>query len=206
MFKHLRFDIFQLQETKLPVRLINITNVRRLVQGHETIPLRVKGDIKDASSERDNGSCGNLVVELEACVTRVQDLVLLKTLSAEGLVREREKVSITLNYKATRGLLATNLVILSLGEVMGRHPIAVTTSPTTRGLLATDDVIWNHSQVTSTTPELVPALHYYYHYTPREDVSALNRFNVHRCPTWRAFSGTGLELVTSLPRVRDLNH
>ncbi|GFV19032.1 transposable element Tcb2 transposase [Trichonephila clavipes] len=51
MFKHLRFDIFELQETKLPVRLINTTNERRLVQGHETAPLRVKGDIEDVSSE-----------------------------------------------------------------------------------------------------------------------------------------------------------
>ncbi|GFV81314.1 hypothetical protein TNCV_4773401 [Trichonephila clavipes] len=41
-------------ETKLPVRLINTSNERRLVQGHET-PLRVKGDIKDVSSELDNG-------------------------------------------------------------------------------------------------------------------------------------------------------
>ncbi|GFW42469.1 uncharacterized protein TNCV_4256641, partial [Trichonephila clavipes] len=31
----------------------------------------------------------------------------------------------------------------------------------------------------------------------REDVSALDRFNVHRCPpTRRVFSGTGIELVT----------
>ncbi|GFX14965.1 hypothetical protein TNCV_4897331 [Trichonephila clavipes] len=30
----------------------------------------------------------------------------------------------------------------------------------------------------------------------REDVSALDRFNVHRCPTRRVFIGTGLELVT----------
>ncbi|GFV94566.1 hypothetical protein TNCV_3826331 [Trichonephila clavipes] len=45
--KHLRFDIFELLETKLPVRLINTTNKRRLVKGHETTPLRVKGDIRD---------------------------------------------------------------------------------------------------------------------------------------------------------------
>ncbi|GFV50333.1 hypothetical protein TNCV_622411 [Trichonephila clavipes] len=44
----------KLQETKLPVRLINTTNEQRLVQRHETIPLRVKGDIKDVSSELDN--------------------------------------------------------------------------------------------------------------------------------------------------------
>ncbi|GFS73530.1 uncharacterized protein TNCV_5003001 [Trichonephila clavipes] len=54
MFKHLRFDIFEPQETKLSVRLINTTNERRLVQGHET-PLKVKEDIEDASSELDNG-------------------------------------------------------------------------------------------------------------------------------------------------------
>ncbi|GFV83118.1 uncharacterized protein TNCV_2802441 [Trichonephila clavipes] len=65
----------------------------------------------------------------------------------------------------------------------------------TRGLLATDHVILNHGQVTWTTPELAPPL---LTTTPhqREDVSALDRFNVHRCPTWRVFSGTGLEPVT----------
>ncbi|GFY29540.1 hypothetical protein TNCV_2627101 [Trichonephila clavipes] len=57
MLKHLRFDIFELQETKLPVRLVNTTKERRLVQGHET-PLRVKGDIEDASSELDSSQCG----------------------------------------------------------------------------------------------------------------------------------------------------
>ncbi|GFU71082.1 epidermal growth factor-like protein 8 [Trichonephila clavipes] len=66
----------------------------------------------------------------------------------------------------------------------------------TRRLLATDHVILNHGQVTWTTPELAPPL---LTTTPhqREDVSALDRFNVHRCPTRWVFSGTGLELVTS---------
>ncbi|GFY10199.1 uncharacterized protein TNCV_2628781 [Trichonephila clavipes] len=64
-----------------------------------------------------------------------------------------------------------------------------------RGLLATDHVILNHGQVTWTTPELAPPL---LTTTPhqREDVSALDRFNVHRCPTRLVFSGTGLEPVT----------
>ncbi|GFX15992.1 integrase catalytic domain-containing protein [Trichonephila clavipes] len=69
----------------------------------------------------------------------------------------------------------------------------------TRGLLATDHVILNHGQVTCTTPELAPPLLT----TPphqREDVSALDRLNAHRCPTRRVFSGTGLELMTSKPR------
>ncbi|GFY01746.1 hypothetical protein TNCV_1467381 [Trichonephila clavipes] len=51
---HLRFDISMQQETKLPVRLVNTTNDRRLVQGHET-PLRAKGDFEAVSSELDNG-------------------------------------------------------------------------------------------------------------------------------------------------------
>ncbi|GFY30042.1 uncharacterized protein TNCV_4073551 [Trichonephila clavipes] len=60
-----------------------------------------------------------------------------------------------------------------------------------RGLLATDHAILNHGQVTWTIPELAPPL---LTTTPhqREDVSALDRFNVHRCPTRRVFSGTGL--------------
>ncbi|GFW07676.1 uncharacterized protein TNCV_3918091 [Trichonephila clavipes] len=77
--------------------------------------------------------------------------------------------------------------------------------PSTRGLLATDHVILNHGQVTWTTPELAPP---FLTTTPhqREDVSALDRFNVHRCPTRRVFSGTGLELVTRQAMVRYLYH
>ncbi|GFV11721.1 uncharacterized protein TNCV_977101 [Trichonephila clavipes] len=75
----------------------------------------------------------------------------------------------------------------------------------TRGLLATDHVIWNHGQVTWTTPELAhPLLTTTTH--QREDVLALDRFNVHRCPTRRDFSGTGLELVTRQAAVRYLYH
>ncbi|PRD36110.1 UNVERIFIED_CONTAM: hypothetical protein NCL1_09648 [Trichonephila clavipes] len=57
--KHLRFDLFNLQETKLPVRLINTTNDRRLVKGHE-ITLRVEKEIEDASSELDIGGKSSL--------------------------------------------------------------------------------------------------------------------------------------------------
>ncbi|GFY18507.1 uncharacterized protein TNCV_2397341 [Trichonephila clavipes] len=59
-------------------------------------------------------------------------------------------------------------------------------------------VILNHGQVTWTTPEHLasPLLTT----TPTGDVSALGRFNVHRCPTQRVFSDTGLELMTCLPR------
>ncbi|GFV79535.1 uncharacterized protein TNCV_279881 [Trichonephila clavipes] len=66
-----------------------------------------------------------------------------------------------------------------------------------------DHVILNHGQVTWTTPELAPPL---LTTTPhqREDVSALDRFNVHHCPTRQVFSGTGLELVTRLATIRYL--
>ncbi|GFW06829.1 uncharacterized protein TNCV_3289291 [Trichonephila clavipes] len=74
----------------------------------------------------------------------------------------------------------------------------------TRGLLATDHVILNHGQVTWTTPGLPPLLTT----TPRqrEDVSTLDRFNVHRCPTRRVFSGTRLEFVTRQATIRYLYH
>ncbi|GFV34943.1 uncharacterized protein TNCV_3482381 [Trichonephila clavipes] len=75
---------------------------------------------------------------------------------------------------------------------------------TTRGLLATDHVILNHGQVTLTTPELAPPL---LTTTPhqREDVSALDRCNMHRCLTRQYTSGTtalkGVEatLITITP-------
>ncbi|GFX31763.1 uncharacterized protein TNCV_170961 [Trichonephila clavipes] len=75
----------------------------------------------------------------------------------------------------------------------------------TRGLLATDHVILNHGQVTWTTPELaLPLLTTIPH--QREDVSALDRFSVRRCPTQRVFSGTRLELVTKLATIRFFDH
>ncbi|GFT89369.1 uncharacterized protein TNCV_4386581 [Trichonephila clavipes] len=69
----------------------------------------------------------------------------------------------------------------------------------------TDHVILNHGQVTWTTPDLAPPL---LTTTPhqREDVSALDRFNVHRCSTRRVFSGTGFELVTRQAAIRYLYH
>ncbi|GFW04487.1 uncharacterized protein TNCV_878561 [Trichonephila clavipes] len=69
-------------------------------------------------------------------------------------------------------------------------------STATREFLATDLVILNHGQVTKTTPELAPPL---LTATPhqREDIY---RFNVHRSPTRRVFSGTELELMTHQPR------
>ncbi|GFW20168.1 uncharacterized protein TNCV_2321091 [Trichonephila clavipes] len=67
--------------------------------------------------------------------------------------------------------------------------------------LVMDHVISNHGQVTWTTTELAPPPPTY-HTTPhqREDVSALDRFNVHRCPTRWIFRGTEIELMTYLPQ------
>ncbi|GFX17432.1 dystrobrevin beta [Trichonephila clavipes] len=46
----------------------------------------------------------------------------------------------------------------------------------------------------------------YQHLSPRVVVSDLDRFNVHRCPTRRVFSGTGIELVTRQATIRYLYH
>ncbi|GFX16943.1 uncharacterized protein TNCV_2519211 [Trichonephila clavipes] len=64
-----------------------------------------------------------------------------------------------------------------------------------------DHVILNHGKGTWTTPELAPPAPNY----QREDISALDRFSVHRCPT-RVFSGTGLELMTKVATIRYLYH
>ncbi|GFW29373.1 uncharacterized protein TNCV_743151 [Trichonephila clavipes] len=56
-----------------------------------------------------------------------------------------------------------------------------------------------------TIPELTPPL---LTITPqqREDVSDLDRFNMHRAPTRRVFSGTGLDLVTRPATIRYFDH
>ncbi|GFX14865.1 histone-lysine N-methyltransferase SETMAR [Trichonephila clavipes] len=76
----------------------------------------------------------------------------------------------------------------------------------TRGLLATGHVILNYGQVTWTTPELAPPPFLTTPPHQREDISALDRFNEHRCPTRRVFSGTGHELVTRQATIRYLYH
>ncbi|GFV00623.1 uncharacterized protein TNCV_5003721, partial [Trichonephila clavipes] len=59
--------------------------------------------------------------------------------------------------------------------------------------------------MTWTTAELAPHSPNY-HTTPTGGLSALDRFNVHRCPTQRVFSGIGLELVTRQATIRYLYH
>ncbi|GFX43146.1 uncharacterized protein TNCV_2711901 [Trichonephila clavipes] len=85
-----------------------------------------------------------------------------------------------------------------LGLIISKDGIKTDDNKLHEGFLVTDHVILNHGQVTWSTPELAPPL---LTTTPhqREDVSALDRFNVHRCPTRRVFSGTGIELMTCLP-------
>ncbi|GFV84248.1 hypothetical protein TNCV_3039081 [Trichonephila clavipes] len=57
MLRHLRFKVFELQETKLPARLINTTNERRLVQGHGDARELYRGGkgFRRCYSEQDNG-------------------------------------------------------------------------------------------------------------------------------------------------------
>ncbi|GFS79461.1 RNase H domain-containing protein [Trichonephila clavipes] len=75
--------------------------------------------------------------------------------------------------------------------------------PSTRGLLATNFITLNHGQVTRTVPEIPPPN---FHTTPTRGRLSLDRLYVHRLPTRRVFSGTRLELMTPLPRVRYLDH
>ncbi|GFS76387.1 uncharacterized protein TNCV_1620291 [Trichonephila clavipes] len=84
---------------------------------------------------------------------------------------------------------------MSFLYVMPYRGIVYGVAGATRGLLATDLVIMNNGQVTRMAPELPPPL---LTSTPhqREDVLALDRFNVHRSFTWRVFSGTRVELRT----------
>ncbi|GFW93539.1 uncharacterized protein TNCV_47421 [Trichonephila clavipes] len=55
------------------------------------------------------------------------------------------------------------------------------------------------------TPELEPSL-LTTTSQQREEVSALDRFSVHRCPTRRVFSGIGFEFVTKPVTIRYLYH
>ncbi|GFT43402.1 uncharacterized protein TNCV_4775301 [Trichonephila clavipes] len=114
-----------------------------------------------------------------------------------------------LDYSLTSepGDMPTNeiFVMTSKCNVRQVNLTILAAASTTRGLMATDHVILNHGQVTWTTPELSPPL---LTTTPHqwEDVSALDKFNVHRCPTRRVFSGTGLELMTRQATIRYLYH
>ncbi|PRD31663.1 UNVERIFIED_CONTAM: hypothetical protein NCL1_22940 [Trichonephila clavipes] len=100
MLKHLRFDIFELQETKLPVRLIKIINERILAQGRE-IPLRVKGDIEAVSSELDNG---------EPLVARSNNQngnqLGMETVMTWGVGFRKKKKEISFKKIADRGVMA----------------------------------------------------------------------------------------------------
>ncbi|GFT74688.1 uncharacterized protein TNCV_562431 [Trichonephila clavipes] len=116
------------------------------------------------------------------------------------------KVSRRYNTGCARVTIPNEERYLSVTVKKSRSRRSTASDPyATRGLFATDNVILNHGQMTWTTPELAPTL---LTTTPhqREDVSALDRFNVHCCPTWRVFSGTGLEFVAWQATVRYLYH
>ncbi|GFS95844.1 uncharacterized protein LOC103524116 [Trichonephila clavipes] len=127
-------------------------------------------------------------------------LSILKRLTGVKWGCNRDTLNTTYKTYIQPVLNYCNEVLISASENVRKlldtfHNQALRMTTATRGLLATDHVILNHGQVTWTTPELAPPL---LTTTPhqREDVSALDRFNVHRCPTRRVFSGTGIELVT----------
>ncbi|GFY06033.1 hypothetical protein TNCV_3863371 [Trichonephila clavipes] len=67
-----------------------------------------------------------------------------------------------------------------------------------------DLAILNHGHVTSTAPEMASPSPYF-HITSTGGRLNLDRFNVHRSPIRRVFSGTRLEIMTRHPRVRYLD-
>ncbi|GFX94978.1 hypothetical protein TNCV_3046101 [Trichonephila clavipes] len=75
MLNHLRFDIFVLQETKLPVRLINTSNGCRPVKEHETTPLRIKGDREEVSNQLDNACSYWMKCPEFYCSRRVRPII-----------------------------------------------------------------------------------------------------------------------------------
>ncbi|GFW99786.1 uncharacterized protein TNCV_3420151 [Trichonephila clavipes] len=93
---------------------------------------------------------------------------------------------------------------LSAPEAVKHHSLLITRLPFHPDEFIenymTDHVILNHGQVTWTTPELAPPL------LTTTPTGGHFSFNVHRCPTWRVFSGTGLELVTRQATIRYLYH
>ncbi|GFX93569.1 uncharacterized protein TNCV_1587471 [Trichonephila clavipes] len=96
--------------------------------------------------------------------------------SCSPLVRSKESSGISLQCRSSRAYQ------IALARFRSGHLRSMTfVQGVTRGILATDRVIVNHGQETWTTPELAPHL---LTTTPhqREDVSALDKFNVHRCP------------------------
>ncbi|GFV57558.1 uncharacterized protein TNCV_4399141 [Trichonephila clavipes] len=154
----------------------------------------------------------NKILKTHEIFERVSVLLDCPTVSSEEFVAEYDgKESTTLIFygKDILELVQSSKNIIDVDSIDENEKTKTTSVHTsfemknlmkiTRGLLVTDHVILNHGQVTWTTPELAPPL---LTTTPhqREDVSDLDRFNVHRCPTRRDFSGTGIELMTFLPR------
>ncbi|GFY04367.1 hypothetical protein TNCV_4414551 [Trichonephila clavipes] len=103
----------------------------------------------------------------------------------------------SLNHpKQSRYILATDLLILNLDQVTRTaNELAVHSSNFiyTRALGDGPPNFEPWSSDVDDTPLLTAPQH------QREDVSALDRFNMYRCPTRRVFSRTGLEIMTCLP-------
>ncbi|GFV60291.1 uncharacterized protein TNCV_3469271 [Trichonephila clavipes] len=117
-------------------------------------------------------------------------------------LKKCSKVRILTIYEIFLELVIT---LLRKGRFCSYELVLALAEKSTQGLLAIDDVILNLGQVTWTTPEMVSPL---LTTTPHqwEDVSALDRFNVHRAPTRRVLSGTELELMTRQATIRYLYH
>ncbi|GFV34156.1 uncharacterized protein TNCV_5046901 [Trichonephila clavipes] len=143
-------------------------------------------------------------VDLAQPVNRTPDLCVLPLLSSVSAKASEVRVS---SLESDGSEIEISVLPLDARELTdedeeNKNEVNVAT----RGLLATDHVILNPGQVTWTTPELAtpPLLTTTLH--QREDVSTVDRLNVHHCPTRRVFSDSGLELVTRQATIRYLYH
>ncbi|GFV02580.1 hypothetical protein TNCV_5017481 [Trichonephila clavipes] len=112
----LRFDSFEVQEAKLAERLINTTNGRRLVQGHETNPLRV-----------------NYWHEGRTCFHEKTQLI--STVSSNELLTDTTDVT-----KAINGLESEEYMLQDGGSNRFLTVHCVTVVPTAARIPATDTV------------------------------------------------------------------
>ncbi|GFY07016.1 uncharacterized protein TNCV_4202871 [Trichonephila clavipes] len=150
-----------------------------LTQNHSRSQSEIQGDLHMCYSVERSRSTGAVFLDIQKALGRIW---------FSGLI-----------YK-----LITDIFLPALNHLINSY-LVNRSFKLHEGFLATDHLILNHSQVTWTTAELAPPL---LTTTPhqREDVSALDRFNVHRCPTRRVFSGTGLEPVKKQATFRYLYH
>ncbi|GFT29234.1 transposon Ty3-G Gag-Pol polyprotein [Trichonephila clavipes] len=188
LFKHEEFDAeFEIVEKCREKAHLGVSALNTV----EGFPISAKA--YDEAVELLKNRFANPGILIQAHMNKILSLQPLKNSNDRSFRKFVDNCNVQFRSLNSLGVSSANYGVAAVAEWYRYRTVACFVTAT-QGLLATDHVILNHGQVTWTTPELAPP-------TPhqREDVSALDRFNVHRCPTRRVFSGTGIELMTCLP-------